>query len=76
MELEQTKKKLSKQRWNFIDCHTLQALLQTIGQIVSTHGQYKRSPDAMFKAFVSAGLKLVLLLNITLHVFFTQNTRN
>ena len=40
-----------------IDLHTLQALLQTIGQIASTHGQYKRSPDAMFKAFVSAGLK-------------------
>ena len=40
-----------------IDFHILQALLQTIGQIASTHGQYKRSPDSMFKAFVSAGLK-------------------
>ena len=49
----QTKKNLI-----YIDLHTLlQALLQTIGQIASTHGQYKRSPDAMFKAFVSAGLK-------------------
>ena len=49
----QTKKNLI-----YIDLRTLlQALLQTIGQIASTHGQYKRSPDAMFKAFVSAGLK-------------------
>ena len=48
----QTKKNLI-----YIDLRTLlQALLQTIGQIASTHGQYKRSPDAMFKAFVSAGL--------------------
>jgi len=46
-----------------------QALLQTIGHIASTHGQYKRSPDAMFKAFVSAGLnkrKLVPWLKLIL----------
>ena len=34
-----------------------QALLQTIGQIISSHSQYKRSPDAHFKALICAGLK-------------------
>ena len=35
----------------------LQALLQTIGQIIASHSQYKRSPDAHFKALICAGLK-------------------
>jgi hypothetical protein len=34
-----------------------QALLAAVGQIVASHGQYKRSADAHFKAFVCAGLK-------------------
>ena len=34
-----------------------QALLAVINQIIITHEPYKRSPDAMFKAFICAGLK-------------------
>lgn len=34
-----------------------QALLTVINQIINTHEPYKRSPDAMFKAFICAGLK-------------------
>ena len=34
-----------------------QSLLATVGQILHSHGQYKRSPDAHFKAFICAGLK-------------------
>ena len=34
-----------------------QALLAVINQIIVTHEPYKRSPDAMFKAFICAGLK-------------------
>ena len=34
-----------------------QALLHTIGQILASHSQYKRSPDAHFKALICAGLK-------------------
>lgn len=34
-----------------------QSLLATVGQIIASHGQYKRSADAHFKAFVCAGLK-------------------
>ncbi len=33
------------------------SLLAAVGQILATHGPYKRSPDAHFKAFVCAGLK-------------------
>ncbi|TRY70760.1 hypothetical protein TCAL_04878 [Tigriopus californicus] len=33
-----------------------QSLLSTIGNILNTHGQYKRSPDAHFKAFICEGL--------------------
>ncbi|XP_023347513.1 RUN domain-containing protein 1, partial [Eurytemora carolleeae] len=46
-----------------------QVLLQTIGQILSSHSQYKRTPDQHFKAFVSAGLnkrKLVPWLRLIL----------
>ena len=34
-----------------------QALLGVINQILLTHEPYKRSHDAMFKAFICAGLK-------------------
>lgn len=34
-----------------------QSLLLTVDQIMTSHGPYKRSPDAHFKAFVCAGLK-------------------
>ena len=34
-----------------------QVLLQTVGQILASHSQYKRSPDQQFKAFICAGLK-------------------
>ena len=34
-----------------------QSLLSTIGQILTSHGLYKRSPDAHFKAFICAALK-------------------
>ena len=34
-----------------------QTLLTAVGQIISSHGLYKRSPDAHFKAFICAGLK-------------------
>ena len=34
-----------------------QALLHIIGQILSSHSMYRRSPDAHFKAFICAGLK-------------------
>ncbi len=37
--------------------HHRTSLLSTVGQILASHGQYKRSPDAHFKAFVCAGLK-------------------
>jgi len=46
-----------------------QALLQTIGQIIASHSQYKRSPDAHFKALICAGLnkrKLVPWLRVIL----------
>jgi len=33
-----------------------QALLTAVGHILATHAPYKRSPDAMFKALVCAGL--------------------
>ncbi len=34
-----------------------QALLAVINHIIVTHEPYKRSPDAMFKALICAGLK-------------------
>lgn len=34
-----------------------QSLLTVINQIINTHEPYKRSADAMFKAFICAGLK-------------------
>ena len=34
-----------------------QSLLSTIGHIMASHGPYKRSPDAHFKALICAGLK-------------------
>ena len=34
-----------------------QALLGVINQVLLTHEPYKRSHDAMFKAFICAGLK-------------------
>ena len=34
-----------------------QSLLTTVGQIIASHGQYKRSNDAHFKAFICSGLK-------------------
>ena len=37
--------------------YLLQALLQTVGQILASHTLYKRSPDAHFKALICAGLK-------------------
>jgi len=46
-----------------------QLLLQTIGAIAASHGKYKRSPDSMFKALISAGLnkrKLVPWLKLIL----------
>ncbi len=33
------------------------SMLAVVGQILASHGQYKRSKDAHFKAFVCAGLK-------------------
>ncbi len=33
------------------------SLLATVGQILLSHGAYKRSNDSQFKAFVCAGLK-------------------
>ena len=47
----------------------LQSLLTVIGHILATHGPYKRSPDAHFKAFVCAGLnrrKLIPWLRLVL----------
>ena len=38
-------------------CNNKQALLRTIGHIITSHSQYKRSPDAHFKALICAGLK-------------------
>jgi len=46
-----------------------QALLQTVGHILSSHTLYKRSPDAQFKALICAGLnkrKLVPWLRLIL----------
>lgn len=46
-----------------------QSLLSTIGSILASHGPYKRSYDAHFKAFICAALnthKLVIWLNIML----------
>jgi len=46
-----------------------QSLLTAIGHILATHGPYKRSPDAHFKAFVCAGLnkrKLIPWLRLVL----------
>jgi len=46
-----------------------QSLLTVIGHILATHGPYKRSPDAHFKAFVCAGLnrrKLIPWLRLVL----------
>ena len=34
-----------------------QSLLTVLGQIIASHGKYKRSKDAHFKAFICAGLK-------------------
>ena len=46
-----------------------QSLLATIGHILATHSPYKRSPDAHFKALVTAGLnqkKLIPWLRLIL----------
>ena len=34
-----------------------QSLLAAVGQVIASHGKYKRSADAHFKAFVCEGLK-------------------
>lgn len=39
-----------------------QALLGVINQVLLTHEPYKRSQDAMFKAFICVGLKWVLVV--------------
>lgn len=52
-----------------VSCTNKQALLSTIGSIIATHAQYKRSYDSHFKAFISAALnanKLVIWLTLIL----------
>lgn len=48
---------------------SVQYLLVTIGNIVSTHTQFKRGYNAQFKAFVCAGLNAKLLANWLLMIF-------
>ena len=40
-----------------------QSLLATIGQIIGSHSQYKRSSDAKFKAFICSGLNKQKLIH-------------
>jgi len=58
-----------------------QALLAVINQIIVTHEPYKRSPDAMFKAFICSGLnkrklipwlKVILRNQTILETFYTN----